>query len=458
MKKVSVVGLGKLGACSAACFASRGYDVLGLDVNKKFVDDINKRKAPVTEPRLQELITESGDRLRATSDHAEIISDSDITFLIVPTPSREDGHFSVDYMMHALERLSEALKENRKPYHLFVITSTVSPGSTEGTLIPLVERVSGRKLNEGFGLCYNPEFIALGSVITNFLNPDMVLIGESDNVAGEQLEDVYRNVCENDPYMARMSLVSAEITKISLNSYVTMKISYTNTLANICEHIPGADIDDITKALGADKRISPHCLKGGLGYGGPCFPRDNRAFAAFAARYGVDAKLARTTDEVNRFQVSHLVDLVLSSVNTKNNCVVSVLGLSYKPDTPVVEESPSIKLVEELLRKNIKVIVYDKLACDSAKALFGDKLQYASSVKECFIKSSACVITSRAEEFNTIDETYIMNNPTTIIDCWRILDPLKLGKKVQYVSIGVARKDPDKDMPQMKSIEMETVR
>jgi UDPglucose 6-dehydrogenase len=431
-----VIGLGKLGACSAACFAYRGYDVVGLDLNEKFVSDINKGKSPVTEPRLQELITASGDRLRATSDHSEIISDADITFLIVPTPSREDGHFSIDFMSNALERLSEALKESNKPYHLFVITSTVSPGSTEETLIPLIERVSGRKLNEGFGVCYNPEFIALGSVITNFLNPDMVLIGESDNSAGEQLEDVYRNVCENKPYIARMSLISGEITKISLNSYVTMKISYANTLANICENISGADIDDISKALGADKRISPYYLRGGLGYGGPCFPRDNRAFSSFAAKYGVDAKLAKTTDEVNRFQVDHLVDLVMSNINGKQDISISILGAAYKPNTPVIEESPAIALINELLKKDIRVNVYDPFALENVRAVYGNRISYSPTVRECIENSSVCVITTQAEEFKAVDGSYFTNGEATVIDCWRILDPLRLGNKVKYISNG----------------------
>ena len=436
MIKISVIGLGKLGACSAACFAAKGFEVIGVDLNNNFVDDINKGKAPVHEPRLQELITYAGDRLKATQDYDTAINGSDVTFLIVPTPSREDGNFSNDYLLSALENLAAALKKSGKAYHLFVITSTVSPGATDEILIPLIERVSGRKLNEGFGVCYNPEFIALGSVITNFLNPDMLLIGESSEYAGEILQRIYEKVCENKPYFARMSIISAEITKISLNSYVTMKISYANTLANICEKIPGADVDDISKALGADKRISPYYLKGGLGYGGPCFPRDNRAFAVFAAKYGVDAKLARATDEVNGFQVKHLVDLVLDHISAANDGIVSVLGLAYKPNTPVIEESPGIKLVEELLKRNLKVMVYDELAAANTKVIFGDRIIYSASVKDCLSKSSVCIVTTMTDEFRKIDDSYITNDPTVVIDCWRILDPSRLGAKVKYISVG----------------------
>lgn len=438
MNRLSVIGLGKLGACTASCFAYRGFDVIGVDINKDFIDAINQGRAPVDEPRLQELISSAGNKLRATDDYEEAINSSDITFLIVPTPSRDDGQFANDYMMSALAPLAQALKKSSKPYHLFVITSTVSPGSTEKILIPLIERYSGRELNNGFGVCYNPEFIALGSVITNFLNPDMVLIGESSAVAGEMLERVYEKGCENSPCIARMSVISAEITKISLNSYITMKISFANTLANICEKVSGADIDDITQALGSDRRISPYYLKGGLGFGGPCFPRDNRAFAAFAKDYGIDAKLAKATDEVNRSQIGHLVKFVMKHLDNMKERTVAILGLAYKPNTPVIEESPSIRLIEKLIENKILVTVYDPGAMDESRSKLGNKVIYASSVKECFEKASTVVIATRAPEFRNISEINIVNNPTTVIDCWRMLDAKTLGSKIRYVPLGKA--------------------
>jgi len=433
--KLSVIGLGKLGACSAACLAAKGFEVVGVDINKEFVDAINSGKAPVYEPRLQDLIDESKGRLKATQDYDEVIKNTEITFLIVPTPSSKDGYFSDKYLKDALKHLSAALGKANKKYHLFVMTSTVSPGTIEESLIPLIEAASGKKLNKDFGVCYNPEFIALGSVITDFLNPDMVLIGESNKDAGNKLAEVYKVVCENKPYVARMSIISAEIAKISLNSYITMKISYANTLANICEAIPNANIDDITKALGADKRISPYYLKGGLSYGGPCFPRDNRAFASFANKYGYDARLAKATDEVNDFQVKNLIDRILA-ILTENNCIVSVLGLSYKPNTTVIEESPAIKIIEKLLEKDIEIIAYDPLAMDNARAYFGDNILYASSVKECLSESSVCIITTPHAEFKAIDASYIAHNPTFIVDCWRMLDTSKLGNKVKYIALG----------------------
>ena len=431
---VSVIGLGKLGACAAACFAYRGFRTLGVDINSNFVEAINAGRAPVQEPRLQELITASRGRLRATQNYDEAIYESEITFLIVPTPTMEDGHFSDQYLQDVLRNLGCALGEHTKPYHLFVITSTVSPGTTEELLIPLIEKSSRRKLNHDFGVCYNPEFIALGSVINDALNPDMVLIGESERRAGDLLEEFHQKVCENQPYIARMSIVSAEITKVSLNSYVTMKISFANTLASLCERIPGADVDAITSALGADKRISPYYLKGGLSFGGPCFPRDNRAFAAFAEKYGGQSILAKATDTVNHLQTDGLIRRVLQFV--KEEDMVGVLGLAYKPNTSVIEESPALWLIQELLKKDVKVIAYDPLAMENTRAVLRDSITYAPSAKDCLTKASVCVIATPWDEFKWIDDGWIEHKPITIIDCWRMLDPVKFQAKVRYVAIG----------------------
>ena len=304
------------------------------------------------------------------------------------------------------------------------------------SLIPVIESKSGRKLNEGFGVCYNPEFIALGSVIHDFLNPDLVLIGESSQAAGDKLEKIYNMVCDNKPHISRMSIVSAEITKISLNSFVTMKISFANTLADLCESIPNASIDDITKALGADKRISPYYLKGGLSFGGPCFPRDNRAFSAFAKAHGMDAILATATDTVNERHAQQIVKTIISFVKEYESSSVTVLGLAYKPNTSVIEESPAIKIIDELLKYDLEIMVFDPLAMENGRSRFGDKIVYASSIRDCFTYSSICIVTTQAEEFRAIDSSYIHNDPTIIIDCWRILSKDRLGAKALYVELG----------------------
>lgn len=435
MGKISVVGLGKLGLCFAACAATKGFETIGVDINDNVISSINKGISPIIEPGLQDLISKVYNKnLFATKNHAQAIEKTDTTFILVATPSDPVGNFSNKYVEDALKELAQAFGKSKKKYHLFVISSTLMPTSTEERLIPILEKYSKRKLNKDFGVCYTPDFIALGSVIKDFLNPDLVVIGESNKTAGEKLASFYKTFCENNPPVYRMSIISAEIAKVSLNAYITLKISFANMLANICEKIKDADIDTITKAIGADKRISPYYLKGGLSYGGTCFPRDTRAFIAFSQKFGYDANLIKSVEKVNSVQDQHLAETVLKHI--PEDRLVSILGLSFKPNTPIIEESPAIKLIRELLEKDLKVIVYDPLAMDNTMALFGDKILYGSSVKNCLANSSVCVITHQAEEFKAIDENCIVHNPTTIIDCWRMLDPARLGKKVKYVALG----------------------
>src|SRR5580658_512440 len=207
---ISVVGLGKLGAVLAAVLADRGHEVIGVDINPSAVDAINEGRVLVREPGLDELIRTNSSRLSATTDLEAAVKRTDITFVVVPTPSLPDGTFSLQYVMAAAERIGHALRD-KSEYHLVVISSTVIPGSTGGQVLPLIERISGKKCGMDFGLCYNPEFIALCSVIHDMCTPDMILIGESDPRAGEILEKLYRGVCTNQPSMARMNFVNAEL-------------------------------------------------------------------------------------------------------------------------------------------------------------------------------------------------------------------------------------------------------
>jgi UDPglucose 6-dehydrogenase len=235
-----------------------------------------------------------------------------------------------------------------------------------------------------------------------------------------------------------MSLVSAEIAKISLNAYVTMKISFTNTLAALCEKIPYAEIDSITKAIGSDKRISPYYIKAGAPFGGPCFPRDNRAFTAFAKHYCIDAKLAKSTDEVNQNHIKLITQKIFRAI-PKNTLQtkVAILGLAYKPQTPVIEESPSIKIIEALLKRKYKhIIVYDATALDATKNYFGNQIAYAHSIKECFKYATVCIITTPDKEFKKINESYIIHKPTTIIDIWRIMAQNRIKTNINYIPVG----------------------
>ena len=226
--RISVIGLGKLGAPWAAVLASKGHIVVGVDTNTQYVDAINRGKTPVSETGLDQLIEASRQNISATTDICQAVLDTQATFIVVSTPSEPNGGFSLQYVLAALEPLGAALKA-KTGYHLVVLTSTVMPGDVEAYVRPALEKSSGRRIGENLGLCYNPEFIALGSVIHDMLFPDFLLIGESDARAGDMLAEIHRTVCGGKPSMARMNFVNAEITKLAVNTFVTTKISCTPT-------------------------------------------------------------------------------------------------------------------------------------------------------------------------------------------------------------------------------------
>jgi UDPglucose 6-dehydrogenase len=356
IQTASVCGLGKLGACIAATLAARGFEVLGVDIDPEKVRKINAGLPPVEEPLLAETITAGRGRLRATQDYREAVA-TDVSFFIPPSPSLPDGSFSNEYLLRAMQPIAAAVREQGKKGHLFVCSSTTTPGAMDQVLIPMLERETGGVCGRDFGVCYNPEFIALGNVINGLLEPDMVLIGESDPDSGAALEQLYRTYNRNSPRIARMSIVSAELTKISVNSYVTMKISFTNQLRMIADQFPKANIHTILEAIGSDSRIGQKYLRAGLSYGGPCFPRDNRLLAYTARQAGLEAPLAEATDRVNQQTNLGLVEMVQRLAVKEDT--IAVLGLAYKPDTYITEESSGLFLAQHLKRHGYRVLVHD---------------------------------------------------------------------------------------------------
>jgi len=419
----------------AAVMAHKGNTVVGVDVNPAFVTAIQDGRPPVNEPGLAELISANRGRLSATLDYTEAILATDVTFIIVPTPSDADGTFSMRYVMSAAEKIGEALRR-KDDWHLVVLSSTVMPGSTGGKLLPALEAHSGKKCGPDFGLCYNPEFIALGSVVRDMLHPDMILIGESDARSGAILEELYGKVCESGPRIQRMNFVNAELTKLSVNTFVTTKISYANMLAQVCETLPGADADVVTTALGCDSRIGPKYLKGALGYGGPCFPRDNVAFSALARANGVPALLAEATDAMNRRQIPRLTELILSRL--PRGGTAGVLGLSYKPNTEVIEESQGVGLAQELLRAGARVVVYDPAAMENARRVLKGRITFAASAAECTSRADVLAITTAWPEFKELrpEDFKAGGQPPVVLDCWRVLPESSLAGAATRLLLG----------------------
>ncbi len=435
-EKISMIGLGRLGAPIAACLAAKGFRVTGVDRDADRVAALNDGRPPVYETGLDEMIAQTNGRLNATTDTLAAVRDTDITFVLVPTPSESDGGFTLQYVLSACKEIGEALA-NKQAYHLIVLVSTVMPGATGGPVRDTLEKTSGRICGEDFGLCYSPEFVALGSVIHDYLNPDFILIGESDPHSGELLASIYDRVCQTNPPNSRMNFANAELAKIAVNSYVTTKITFANTLAGICQHLPGADVDRVTGALGLDSRIGRKYLTGGVGYGGPCFPRDNRALASVARSVGASAELAESVDHVNRRQVDRLANLVKQ--NTEPNDTVAVLGLAYKPHSDVVEQSQGLQLAESLASNGIDLIAYDPAAMQNAQRVSQNGVRFADSLRACIDTADAAVVMTPWPEFTRLTGTEFCGSGRlrVVIDPWRALDAKQLSDRVRYVAGGV---------------------
>jgi UDPglucose 6-dehydrogenase len=435
---ISVFGLGKLGAVMAGAFASKGFRVTGVDINQGAVQAINEGRAPVLEPGLPEIIRSHRNNLKATLSAEEAIRESEISFVIVPTPSDHDGSFSLQYAKHAFRGIGQALR-TKQGYHTVVMTSTVLPGATRYGLLPILEKESGKTCGHDFGLCYNPEFIALGSVLRDFLNPDFYLLGQFDKKSGDMLEAVHSQVSENRAPVKRMSLENAELAKIAVNSFVTMKISFANLMAELCEKLPGGDVDVVSDALGMDGRIGRKYLTGGLGFGGPCFPRDNVALEFMGRMLGLDARLLRANHEYNRELAPRISEKILTLLPAGST--VAVLGLAYKPHTPVVEESPGVAICRALADGGFRVIGHDPLAVGEASGILRYHAVLTSDLSEALVSADAVVVT-------TPDPTYLQMNPQgfprkdkpiLVLDPWRCLPPsLREHQQVRYIPLGRA--------------------
>lgn len=397
---VTVVGLGKLGAVLAAVLARAGHTVVGVDLSQAAVDAVNEGTAPVAEAGLQELMDELADgSLTATTDYAEAVPQSDLTMVVVPTPSGDAGPFKNDYVVQAVESIGR----NVQRWHTVVVCSTVMPGSMDNVIAPALEGASGRVVGLGVGLCYSPEFIALGSVIRDMTNPDMVLVGARDPRSTGDLLGLLGSFVQGDPAVHELDFNEAELAKISVNTFVTMKISYANTIAELCEIIPGADASKVLAAIGADGRIGLKYLTSGASFGGPCFPRDNRAFAAFASALGVQAHLAEATDEVNR-GIAARVALAAAGAHG-----VAILGLSYKPGTGVVEESMGLDVAHLLTSEGVEVRVHDP----EARPSLPEGATQFDSVEETLEGATLVIVTTPWPIYSSVDFA-----GRRIIDAW----------------------------------------
>ncbi|KAK3240956.1 hypothetical protein CYMTET_49241 [Cymbomonas tetramitiformis] len=362
---ISIIGMGRLGLCTALCLEEVGFDILGVDIFPDYVDAINKKLLQSSEPLVMDKLHKST-RVRATLSIDDVLAHSDVVMIFVDTPyTGSDRYYDVSKLGRVLNQINSRRIEDK---HI-VICCTVFPGYCADI---------GRYLLrdcKNVSLSYNPEFIAQGDIIRGLQNPDVVLIGEGSPEAGEVLKSQYRRMCHNAPSIRRMTPESAELVKLSINCFVTMKIAFANQISDIADRTPQADKAAVLAAVGSDSRIGSKYLQPGYGFGGPCFPRDNRALGSYAEATGVEPLMMRATDLSNKRHAELQVQALLSQELE----VYHFEGLAFKKNCPVaiIEESQKLNVASQVARAGKTVVLRDtKEVLDAIRAEYGRIFNY----------------------------------------------------------------------------------
>ncbi len=391
--KVSIIGTGYVGLVSGVCFAELGHQVLCVDTVREKVNRINEGVSPIFEEGLEELLRKhlrSGS-FRATADYSEVPG-TDITFLCVGTPSHEDGSLDLKYLLKATEDLGKALAK-KKGRHTVVVKSTVPPNTTRDVVRPLLLKTSGRSA-EDMGLAMNPEFLKEGMAVQDFLNPDRVVIGATDDRTYGEVASLYERI---EAPVLRTDLSTAEMIKMASNAFLAARISLVNELGNLCKSL-GLDFREVAKGVGMDPRVGPLFLKAGCGFGGSCFPKDVKSIRAQARSLGVRTDMLDATLSVNEMQPRKVIELLEKRTEVYGS-TVAVLGLAFKPGTDDIREASSLTVVAELLRKGAKVRTYDPQAMDNFRREF-PQITYCASAKECLKGADSALILTEWQEFS----------------------------------------------------------
>ena len=378
------------------------------------------------------------------SNLEEAVKNTDITFLTVGTPSRQDGSIDLRHIESAASDVGKAIRE-KNSYHLVVVKSTVVPGTTSGLVKRALENSSHKNCPSGFGLCVNPEFLREGTAVEDTMNADALIIGAEDKRSSETLLQLYRSFYPKLPPTLVMGTANAEFVKYSVNTFRATQLSFLNSLANLCEQIPSADIIEVTKGLSAITKIDPRYLKAGIGYGGSCLPKDLRALRATFCGYGISPLILEAAEETNQRQPLRIIQIIERltgrSVREKK---VAILGLAFKAGTDDVRESVAIALADALVLAGARVDVYDPRAMKNAAKILLHKVTYSDSALACITDADACVVSTEWDEFGKIPAFEFrkrMKHPI-VVDGRRIFDATSFESEgVVIYQIGRSREE-----------------
>ncbi len=438
MKNISIIGCGFVGLCLAVVLSCRNFKVIAVDVDKEKILNIKNGKAPFYESNLDKLLNIAiKNGIEFTNDVNYAIKNSEITFVTVGTPSKEDGSANLQYLESAIRTIAQNLRAKGN-FHTVVIKSTVIPTTTNQVVKPILEEISKKKVGIDVGLVMNPEFLREGSAIHDTENPHLIVIGANDEKSSKILECNYQEVYKKEnPEVIKTNIETAELIKYANNAFLATKISFINTIANICQRIPGTDVGIISRAIGKDPRIGSLFLNAGPGYGGSCFPKDVSALINFSKKIGYEPLLISATHQVNITQAQKVMDLIKKNLGEFNGKKISVLGLAFKNNTDDIRESVSTRLINLLLKENSKIFAYDPMAIENSKSILQNKVTFCENIDDCVKESDCCVIMTEWDEFKKISKnTFGTMKNKLVIDARRILNHELFDDSIKLITLG----------------------
>ena len=431
--KLAIIGTGYVGLITGACFAEFGYQTICIDKDEKRVEELNNSKCPFYEPGIDDLLDKHLNKtklLSFSSSLSESVKDADIIFITVGTPSKRiEGEADLSYVWDVAQEISN----NINKYCIVVTKSTVPVGTTKE-----VKNIISKKISEkNFDVVSNPEFLREGSALNDFMRPDRVVIGCENKKSEDIMKELYRPLHLIEAPIVSTSIESSEVIKYASNSFLATKISFINQVADLCEKV-GADVQEVARGMGIDKRIGNKFLHAGPGYGGSCFPKDVKAFVSTAEKHNVSFSILSAVDKFNEERIIKITNKIISKADLKQGDQVTLLGLSFKPNTDDVRDSTSLKIAKLLQKADIKIKSYDPEAMDSAKIENAEIILYSSPYEACK-GTKAIIIGTEWNEFRALDFLKIKNsnNHLVIFDLRNIYNSKELRDiGLQYFGTG----------------------
>ena len=434
--KIAVIGLGFVGLSLASVLASKGNKVVGIDVDVKKCKKICDGITPFFEPDLEKTLKTGLKKNLTISDDFSLVKDSDMIFVAVGTPQKSNGAIELSMIKKAVTSIGRILAKSNKD-KIVLIKSTVTPGTMQNIILPILEKISGKKAGKHFGLISNPEFLQESTAIRDTKFPHVIVLGGYQTKFMKKAKSFFSRLHPNVS-ITITNHQTAEMIKYANNSFLATKISFINQLSNICQNIPGANIDDIAKTIGLDPRIGALFLNAGPGYGGSCLPKDMKALISFADKIGFNPTLLNAVEKINQKQIQNIISLMEKTLGTLASKRITVLGTAFKPNTDDIRDSIAIELIKKLLKKKSRITIYDPKAIKNTKSVFGEKIIYARSITDALNKSQCAILMTHWKQFERFNNNSLKHmSRKFVIDCRRNL--VKKELQAEYHAIGIGK-------------------